>query len=61
MWKKPTEVESLRLHYKGNMENYIENKAAQAESLFKSGYNCAQSVALAFSDYVEKKKKQKRQ
>ena len=37
------------------MENYIENKAAQAESLFKSGYNCAQSVALAFSDYVAEK------
>lgn len=43
------------MHYKGNMENYIENKAAQAESLFKSGYNCAQSVALAFSDYVAEK------
>ncbi|MGN0191685.1 MAG: C-GCAxxG-C-C family protein [Candidatus Cryptobacteroides sp.] len=34
------------------MEDYIEKKAAEAESLFRSGYNCAQSVALAFADYV---------
>ena len=33
-------------------KKYIEDKAALAESLFKSGYNCAQSVALAFADYV---------
>ena len=43
------------LEYKRDMENYIEKKAAEAESLFKSGYNCAQSVALAFSDYVAEK------
>jgi len=32
------------------MENYIENKVAQAVQYFKSGYNCSQSVFMAFAE-----------
>ncbi|MBO7481022.1 MAG: C_GCAxxG_C_C family protein [Bacteroidales bacterium] len=32
------------------MENFIENKVAQAVQYFKSGYNCSQSVFMAFAE-----------
>ncbi len=32
------------------MENYIEQKVALAVQYFKSGYNCSQSVFMAFAD-----------
>ncbi len=32
------------------MENYVEEKVALAVSYFKNGYNCAQSVFMAFAD-----------
>lgn len=34
-------------------ENFIENRAAKARELFQSGYNCCQSVVLAFSDLID--------
>ncbi|MFR9620709.1 MAG: C-GCAxxG-C-C family protein [Rikenellaceae bacterium] len=35
------------------MEINIEERAARAKELFTSGYNCAQSVALAYADLFE--------
>ena len=32
------------------MENYIEQKVALAVQYFKNGYNCSQSVFMAFAD-----------
>ena len=35
-------------------ENFsVEDRAERARNLFKSGYNCAQSVSLAFEDVIE--------
>lgn len=35
-----------------NIEEYVKGKAELAESLFRAGYTCSQSVVLAFSDYA---------
>lgn len=40
---------------KENIEEYVNGKAELAESLFKAGYTCSQSVVLAFSDYVSER------
>ena len=34
-------------------DNFIEERAAKAKELFESGYNCCQSVVLAFEDLTD--------
>ena len=43
-------TKSLPLQKNCIMENYVEEKVALAVSYFKGGYNCAQSVFMAFAD-----------
>lgn len=46
-------MESKFIHIPSVDETFIKERGLKAEQLFRQGYNCSQSVALAFGDLIE--------